>query len=240
MPRITVPGYNNYFGGKSGSGTYQTLINRIPPHKTFISGCLGLCGVTRHIKPAAYSILNDLDADLIASWKTAIGDQDNYRLLTMDVVELIRSCIAENYDTGDTFLYLDPPYRFVTRKGKRPVYKYEMTDDQHRALLAAVLSLKHTRIMISHYPDEMYDAVLTGWHTFDFWAMTRKGKALERIYYNYDLTGHLHDYSYVGKGFREREKLNRIKKNIMAKLDRLDPVLKNSILSDLASQLNAI
>jgi len=94
--------------------------------------------------------------------------------------------------------------------------------------------------MFSHYPNELYDEELAGWQTFDFWSTTRKGQALERIYFNYELTDQLHDYSYIGNDFREREALSRIKKNFIRKLKRLDPQLRNSILQDLTCTINKI
>jgi DNA adenine methylase len=226
----------NYFGGKSGSGTYQTLINHVPPHKTRIIGFLGLCGLTRNMQPAELNILNDLDPDLIGAWKIEVGNKDGFILLNEDTIALLQSDFLEKYDKEDTFIYLDPPYRLEARKGKDPVYKFQITDQQHGQLLAAVLTFKRARVMISHYPDEMYNQALNGWNIFDFWSTTHQGQALERIYYNYPLTGELHDYSYIGKDFREREKLSRIKNNFLTKFNRLTPQLRNAIMQDLASQ----
>lgn len=89
-------------------------------------------------------------------------------------------------------------------------------------------------------PNDMYDEYLRGWNTLDFYSQTRSGLALERVYYNYELTDQRHDYRYIGNDFREREKLNRIKRNYLAKLKRLDPLLRNAILNDIASHKNAI
>ena len=61
--------------------------------------------------------------------------------------------------------------------------------------------------MISHYPCDLYDSILKNWNRFDFKSTTRRGLATDSIYYNYDLDGHLHDYSYIGANFRERESL---------------------------------
>jgi hypothetical protein len=185
-------------------------------------------------------ILNDLDSDLVSSWKNAIDDHKGFEFHNTDVVKLLRSDIAKYYDAADTFIYLDPPYRFVTRKGQRPVYKYEFTEQQHIDLLQAALSLKQAKIMINHYPNDLYDELLKGWHTHDFYVQTRKGQALDRIYMNYAIDDQLHDYSFIGEEFREREQFARIRKNLIKKINRLEPVLRNAILSDLASQNSAI
>jgi len=239
-PPITVKDYPTYFGGKSGAGTYQTLINHVPPCTTYVSGCLGNCGLTRYIKPAELMILNDLDSDLVASWKYAIGSRKCFEFYNIDVVTLIRSIIAEYYDTADVFLYLDPTYRTAVRKTQRPVYRFEMSEQKHIELLESCLSLNQTKIMISNYPDPLYDEYLRGWYTHDFWSNTHNGRALERIYMNYQLNDQLHDYSFIGEEFREREQFARIRKNLIKKINRLEPVLRNAILSDLASQNSAI
>lgn len=233
---IKVDAYKGYDGGKSGSGTYQTIINRVPPCDVLISGCLGNCGMGRHIRPAKLNIFNDRDPHVITSWKNAIQAWENYTLLNMDVVDLIRSVIAEKYDTAATFLYLDPPYLFETRKSKVPIYRFEMTTMDHQLLLGAALELKNVNIMFSAYPNAMYDEYLKGWHTHDFYSKIRNGMALERLYYNYDLTGLLHDYAFIGEDFREREKNTRIVNNMIAKVNRLEPNLRNRILQALNEQ----
>ena len=90
--------------------------------------------------------------------------------------------------------------------------------------------------MFSHYPTPLYDEMLAGWHTHDFYSTTRQGQALERIYYNYELTGQLHDYSFIGEDFRQRERKTRIVNNMVKKIDRLEPDLRNRILDKLLSR----
>ncbi|WP_432328885.1 hypothetical protein ACRQ5D_10775 [Mucilaginibacter sp. P25] len=158
----------------------------------------------------------------------------------MDAEDVLRYLIAHKYDTAATFIYIDLPYLFSTRKGQRPVYRFEADEFKHIAVIKATRALKHARVMFSHYPNDLYDEMLAGWQTFNFMSTTRKGQVLERIYYNYELTDQLHDYSYIGEDFREREALSRVKKNFIRKLKRLDPQLRNAILQDLTSQKNAL
>ena len=58
----------SYPGGKGGAGVYQTIINLIPPHKTYIETHLGGGAIMRHKKPAAYNIGIDVDPGVIAKW----------------------------------------------------------------------------------------------------------------------------------------------------------------------------
>ncbi|MEM9825205.1 MAG: hypothetical protein AAF958_01390 [Planctomycetota bacterium] len=67
--RVTVPdGLSSYPGGKSGSGIYQRLINRIPRHRILVSAFAGQCGVTRNIKPAEHTVVIDADPDVCDWW----------------------------------------------------------------------------------------------------------------------------------------------------------------------------
>lgn len=235
---INAKAYQNYFGGKNSNGTYQTIINHIPPHDVFMSLFLGNCAITRKIKPAKYSILNDLDTDVANNWK-ALNLPINYELLNEPALYILQHLKNFTDCPGVIFIYLDPPYRKDARKSKVDVYKHEMSDNDHSDLLLQIVAMcdhKHIKMMVSHYPDPVYDAALVGWHTHDFLSTIRNGMALERIYYNYELTDQLHDYSYIGDDFREREALSRQKKNFIKKLNRLPEQLRNAILQDLIAK----
>lgn len=87
----------------------------------------------------------------------------NVAIECMDVRDLL-----PRYDTPDTLVYLDPPYLHSTRdvegrsKGKgRNRYLFEMTDQDHIALLKAVLSSK-AMIMVSGYDNPLYNEMLKG------------------------------------------------------------------------------
>lgn len=60
--------------------------------------------------------------------------------------------------------------------------------------------------------------------------------ALERLYYNYDLTDQLHDYRFLGDDFRERERNTRIINNMVKKLARLDAPLRNAVMEKILQQ----
>ena len=72
------------------------------------------------------------------------------------------------------------------------------------------------------------------WNSYDFQSMTRTGLRTETIFYNYDITSQLHDYSFIGNDFREREHYSRIRRNISKKFAVMDPLLRNAILDDLS------
>lgn len=217
-PYIILP-KNGYFGGKGGAGVYQTIINQIPPHTRRWCFFLGKCAVMRYMKPAAINIGYDLDAELIAEWRNAeiirTHPGQKFVWLDLDGIKALET-YALLLDQSD-FVYLDPPYRFDSRKSSKDRYKYELTDEQHNHLVK-ICSLLKCKVAISHYQDPLYDSL--GWRTVDYQAQTRGGVVTDRLYLNYPEPDLLHDYDYLGDDFKEREhirlKFNRWKKNFRA------------------------
>ncbi len=217
----------SYYGGKSGAGVYQKIINQIPPHHVFISGFLGYCGIIRHKRPAAINLGFDLDAEVIQTWngiqhppgsRWCFQEQDTLSVLESlyEPNNPLRSYIKLLND--QVFLYLDPPYLIESRSDPRTRYKHEFLPLDHQRLLAVVRTLT-CPVAISHYPTPLYDELLEhGWRYIDFQATTRRGVATERLYLNYPEPTELHDYSYLGENYKEREriklKFDRWKKNL--------------------------
>lgn len=82
------------------------------------------------------------------------------------IFERLRGVVIENrpaldilrkHDSAETLFYVDPPYPLSTRTGgtKHP-YRFEMTDDDHRALAKALKALQGM-VILSGYPCELYD-----------------------------------------------------------------------------------
>lgn len=71
--------------------------------------------------------------------------------------------LLPHYDREETFFYIDPPYPHATRNASSR-YRVEMTDDDHRDLVALLRGLDGMA-MVSTYPNPIY-AVLrdAGWH----------------------------------------------------------------------------
>jgi hypothetical protein len=122
-------------------------------------------------------------------------------------------------DRAGTFIYADPPYvRSVRRAAFRPIYRHELTDAQHRDLLSLLTAMRTCAVMISGYRSKLYDQVLAHWRRIDFRAMTRGGPAIESVWINYAPPKALHDYSHLGKNFRERERIKRKRARWVARL----------------------
>jgi len=243
--------FKTYFGGKSGDGTYQTLINHIPPHKVYCSFFCGNDAVYRNMRRSVYALLMDLDPTVIDSWLDVgyFTDQTYHKIVcsdafkALDDIKMAMEPFWFDYKLRleEIFLFLDPPYMYSTRKSPRPVYKCELgLVPEHRVLLNSVkkLSRQGVKIMLCSYPNDLYDSELSGWNKVEYWSKIRGGVALEAIYMNYQLDGKLHDYRYLGGDFREREKFKRITMNLVAKLNRLEPGLRNKIVAELKSELS--
>lgn len=227
-----VKAYNSYFGGKNSNGTYQTIINRIPPHDVFMSLFLGNCAVARHIRPAKVNVLNDLDFEVYKKWQ-ALDMPYEYTLFNKNAIDLLGDFVGQSkLDNPNTFIYLDPPYLLSTRSSKSKGYKQQMNETDHAQLLSKITAIG-SRVMISHYPNELYNDALRGWNVHDFYSLTHNGMRLERLYYNYEVTDQLHDYRYLGDDFRERERNTRIINNMVKKLACLEPALRNAIVERL-------
>ncbi len=63
-----------YLGGKSPSGVHQTLINLMPPHRTYIELFLGGGGILLRKRPAELNIGIDRNPAVIAGWLKANRD----------------------------------------------------------------------------------------------------------------------------------------------------------------------
>lgn len=245
----------NYPGGKNQAGTYQQIINLIPPHSTYIETHLGSGAIVRAKRPAGRNILIDLDPGVIAAFGDAYrypppettmgapivanGDVgriarsndtgSHYELINADALAWLRAYPFR----GDEFIYSDPPYLLGTRRQPRRIYRCELSEADHVALLACLLSLP-CKVMISGYWSELYAGMLTGWHTVNFQAITRGGSmATEWLWMNYPRPVRLHEYTYLGDGFRERERIKRKAARWAARLRGMSPLERQAILAAL-------
>ncbi len=85
--------------------------------------------------------------------------------------------VMRQHDGADTLHFVDPPYLHSTRvlnRGER-YYRHEMSDDQHRELLAALLELQGM-VVVCGYPSVMYDEILAGWERHEKDARISAGR----------------------------------------------------------------
>ena len=218
-----------YPGGKNGSGVPQAIINQIPPHEYFIEGFFGGGAITRLKRPAACSIGIDADAAPITNFDAA----------TVPGLKLVHANFLKWMQdhrpmlmVRHTMLYLDPPYLFSTRKSKRPIYKHEFgTEQQHGELLEAIIPL-NCRVAISGYYSDLYAELLRDWRVVTFTGMTRGGgTATEYLWMNYREPLELHDYRYLGEGYRQRQDIKRQKQRWLRNLAAMTPTKRQAMMA---------
>ena len=129
---------------------------------------------------------------------------------------------------GGELIYCDPPYLMETRSSGR-LYQFEFSDAQHLELLSLLVTLP-CMVMVSGYWSSLYSERLQGWNSIHFDAMTRGGLATEWVWFNFPRPVALHDYRYLGEGFRAREGLQRKKRRWAMALSKM-PVIERQVLT---------
>jgi len=121
-----------YRGGKNSGGAYQKIICQIPPHQIYIEPFLGSGAILRMKRAAQVSIGIDLDSRAV--------DAFNYESIPGAVVKV--GCgiqFLESYNfQGNEFVYLDPPYLISTRRRRSRIYLRELSEEDHKRLLAII------------------------------------------------------------------------------------------------------
>lgn len=242
----------NYPGSKGGNGTFQNIINHIPPHKVYCEPFLGGGAIYRYKLPAELSILGDINAEVLNEFCNQYLEDDfcllnktsEYTYRSTDMKELTRLFLGHYTETceslsthQDIFFYFDPPYVKSTRKSQDDIYGYEWNDQDHTEFLEYVLKLNH-KVMISCYDNFIYELYLDGWNKFTFTSMTRNGPAKETIYMNYPQPKELHDYRYLGKNMTDRQRIQRKVNRHIKKLYHLPVLERNKVLHDLKNHFN--
>ncbi len=234
----------SYPGSKGQAGTWQRIIGQIPPHDIYVEPFFGSGQVFHRKRPAAVSVAIDADAGVLhehcpfdrmtnaipirlAPGVTAIARN------ALEVLPVL-CCYNEAWLTRTSVIYCDPPYPLGTRNGRR-YYAHELTDDDHAALLATLLQAK-CRVLISGVPCPLYSSQLKEWRCLSYWTMTRGGKRRECLWCNFPEPEILHDWRFAGANFRQRCAFNRIRRNMLTKLEAMSPRKRGFVLDAIAQR----
>ncbi len=224
--------FKDYPGAKGGAGVWQTIINQIPPHDVWIEVFAGSGQVTRHKRPApAANIVVDVDAKVIAAWRNVPG---------VTAICADARCWLPAYPwTGREVLYCDPPYLRSVRSCPRDYYRHEFASEREHTELLSVLRALPCRVILSGYASPLYTRTLADWRVVTFQAVNRRGrKVTECLWMNFPETLALHDYRFLGRDFRERERIKRKKARWLAKLSRM-PLMERAAILDAVAVLTA-
>jgi DNA adenine methylase len=129
---------------------------------------------------------------------------------------------------GNELIYCDPPYLHSVRRDTS-LYACEMSEAQHVELLGLLKRLP-CHVLISGYWSQLYAKRLEGWNSISFNAMTRRGVALEHVWFNYPQPTELHDYRWLGDDRRERERIRRKSLRWTNRLQRMDRLERQALL----------
>ena len=221
-----------YPGGKNNS--YQKIINLIPPHEVYIEPFAGSGAILLNKRPARWSIAIDVDAAVVKTLLATIATSGDLARASTIICDDATRWLANYKFTGNEFVYADPPYLMSTRRQHRQLYRWELaTESLHLELLTVLKSLP-CKVMISGYRSDLYDRELAGWEVETFEAVTRGGgMATEYLWMNYPRPIALHDYRYLGDGFRERERIKRKKQRWLTRWQSMPTLEKQAILAAL-------
>lgn len=225
-----------YPGSKTAEGIPQFIINNIPYHTRYFELFAGSAAIYRHKLPAAFSWLNDKHTGLKSYLNQFKGPAT--QVTHFDTLQLLGEI---NFTSAD-FIYLDPPYRFNTRRNKAPLYVHEMTDEQHTDLLQLILTLP-CMVMISCYLDEVYHNTLhvnNSWRFKTFTTRVHGGNVTEYIYMNYQEPDLLHDYRHLGADAWKRQEIKRKQKAFSKKFSKLNPHERALLIKTLCTEYPAL
>lgn len=221
----------------------------MPPHEVYVEPFLGGGAVMRLKRPAALNVGVDLDgaavqraANLVRAgeWISCaralpVGCGDvgirpaAFEFVCGDGVELLR----RRRSWRGALVYCDPPYLMATRSSQRRMYRYELEPDRHRELLDVLLDLP-ALVMVSGYSCPMYDQALSSWRVVRYRVMTRGGRmATECLWCNFPEPVELHDYRYLGRDFRERERIKRKQARWVRRLSEMTVLERQALQSAL-------
>lgn len=222
-----------YDGGKGAMGVSQWIINQIPPHRVYIEPFLGGGAVLRLKAPARSSIVIERDAQTLEMWRGRAGTFPDLRVIHGDAI----SWLEKFKPAGDEFIYVDPPYLFSARCGVA-LYGHNLSESEHQRLLA-VLKRLSCSIAISGYWSALYAHALSAWRTSRFLTSKRNHARVEEwLWMNYPEPVTLHDYRYLGRNFRERERIKRKKARWRNRLARM-PLLERRLLVATLAEFDA-
>ncbi|MBR2048299.1 MAG: DNA adenine methylase [Oscillospiraceae bacterium] len=98
----------------------------------------------------------------VGGWNRLPGDlvEAACRLKDVQIENRPALDLIRKYNHENVLIYADPPYLLDTRGGKQ--YRFEMNEQDHVDLLAALMAHKGP-VILSGYPSDLYDQELRHW-----------------------------------------------------------------------------
>lgn len=176
----------------------------------------------RHKRPARINIGVDADAAVIDRWRRDFAGR--CQLIHGDAASFLEAYVF----TGCELVYADPPYVAEARRTPK-IYRHEYSTSDHDRLLAVLKSLP-CMVMVSGYDNELYRRRLAGWRLTMFSAKTHVDVRRECVWLNFDPPSALHDSSYLGATFRDRQAIKRRCARMINRFEGIDPLERGHLL----------
>lgn len=183
----------------------------------------------RHKLPAEKQIGIDKDPSVTNAWQWP----ELCDVVLGDAVEYLQSLTLDS----QTVVYADPPYHPDTRR-RTKVYRHDYSINDHERLLDCLTSLP-CKVLLSGYPNPLYERYLAGWSVHRFFAKTHTDVREEWVWFNYPYPSVLHDSRYIGNNFRERETVRRRHNRLRSRLLQLPTKEQAAIYHWLGEQLTS-
>ena len=210
----------------------------MPPHSLYVEPFFGSGQIFWRKRPAAASVVIDADACVIAKYgvtvrrtpapEMALRTGASVRVICGDA--LIELATLKPTLAATDVIYCDPPYLISTRKSRHRYHHEFGREDQHAALLA-LLQAMPCRVLISGYPSKLYAGALKSWRCISYRTRTRGRTVTECLWCNFPEPTKLHDWRFIGNGYRERLTLKRFAARFLARLDLMPELKRNFVLS---------
>lgn len=215
-----------YLGSKAASGASQQIIALMPPHDTYIEAYLGTGAVLARKPPSLRTIGIERDDVMIDYARTQFPDT---QLVHGDALTFLRQ--FDYAAAGRTLIYADPPYLESTRTSSCR-YRHEYGYSDHLDMLDVLKQASNAgaMVMLSGYPNELYDEALPGWYTHTFQAMTRGGVRTEKLWLSYQ-PGAAYWSTFAGKDYIERQRIKRKAERWAARYSALPPAERIAVLA---------
>lgn len=222
-----------YPGNKSNA--WWHIINQIPPHDVWVTGYAGNCHVTLHKRKAATNFACDVSPKVQPFWAQTRLQYVQFALTPF--LQFIQQFTFSNVTGKQWYIYLDPPYLHETRASGNLLYDFELSPEQHQQLITWAIHTHQTSnvlLGISHYPCKLYDTLLMhGWRKIEYTVATHRGPVIEALYMNYPEPVTLHEYTYLGTDFTDRQRIRRKINRWVTNLKNLPALERAAIISKL-------
>ena len=209
---------------------FRHIINQQPPHEGYVEAFAGGLAVGRNKRLAKYNYGIDIDTNALDALVESDELPEGFQLVHVDALRWLRN--SQRRMTRKWLIYLDPPYLMDVRSSQRDYYTHEFSTPEEHIELISLARLLPTLVQLSGYRCDLYDELLHDWRRIDYQTTNRAGNVVtESLWMNYPEPQRLHDYSWLGDNYREREDIKRQQQRWRRKLAQMPRLRRLAMMS---------